>query len=92
MFNLHKQEVAHAETRRQLSTGESVMPNKCERCPEKKNIQAHHPDYNKPNFIVWLCIKCHRKAHIQDAEQDRKRRKKLLKMRLGNVSHLIKTG
>ena len=78
MFNLHKQEVAHAETRRQLSNGESVMPNICERCPNKKNIQAHHPDYDKPKYIVWLCTKCHRKAHIPDAKQDRLRRKNIL--------------
>lgn len=36
----------------------------CE-CGEKK-VQAHHNDYNKPLEVVWLCITCHTKHHLND--------------------------
>ena len=31
----------------------------CEVCGEIK-VQAHHPDYNRPLLIIWLCLKHHR--------------------------------
>lgn len=27
------------------------------------NSQRHHPDYNEPLLIVWLCADCHRELH-----------------------------
>lgn len=36
----------------------------CELCGGKSGgICAHHIDYGRPYHIVWLCAKCHGKAH-----------------------------
>jgi ribosome-binding protein aMBF1 (putative translation factor) len=35
----------------------------CERCGSNSAIERHHPDYNKPLHIQWLCRACHGFAH-----------------------------
>ena len=39
-------------------------------CPAEKK-QNHHPDYDKPNEVMKLCIKCHRKADSEMYQRDK---------------------
>lgn len=56
---------------RALEAGAIVRPQACESCgvipPQMKDgrsrIQSHHPDYNKPMDVMWLCQKCHHLWH-----------------------------
>jgi hypothetical protein len=43
--------------------GRIIKPNKCTRCPSTVNIQGHHPDYDKPLDVIWLCAICHKLEH-----------------------------
>ena len=40
-----------------------LIPQPCRNCGATQNIHAHHPDYNKPLDIVWLCQKCYADLH-----------------------------
>jgi transposase-like protein len=44
-----------------------VVCEKCGATPVMKDgrtgIQAHHPDYNKPLEVMWLCQMCHHEWH-----------------------------
>ena len=30
-------------------------------------VEGHHPDYNQPLFVIWLCNKHHKHAHNRTA-------------------------
>ena len=48
-------------------SGVLVRPAKCSACkgiPYRVGvIQAHHPDYEKPLAVMWLCQRCHHAWH-----------------------------
>lgn len=46
-----------------LKQNPSYKPNKCMRCNCEKRVQAHHPNYDKWNLVVWTCLGCHRLVH-----------------------------
>jgi len=35
----------------------------CKKCGTTKLVEAHHPDYDKPFDIQWLCSKHHKEWH-----------------------------
>lgn len=46
-----------------LKFGILVRPNHCEKCGKDVFTEAHHPDYNKPLEVIWLCKQCHENEH-----------------------------
>ncbi len=46
-----------------LYNGKLTRPKKCERCEEVEKLHGHHPDYNKPLEVIWLCPACHGAEH-----------------------------
>lgn len=50
---------AHRAVSMALDFGIIVRPNSCSKCGEPCVPHGHHPDYNKPLDVVWLCVACH---------------------------------
>jgi len=44
---------------RAVRSGRITKPTNCSRCGEDRKITGHHPDYNKPLEVEWLCYECH---------------------------------
>ena len=43
--------------------GEIKIPSRCSSCGVECRPEGHHPDYNKPLDVIWLCRDCHLKDH-----------------------------
>lgn len=39
-----------------------VIQRPCLVCGDQKS-EAHHPDYSRPAYVVWLCRQCHKDEH-----------------------------
>lgn len=59
------------ETVRLIRAGQvRPRPDICEKCGRTPGrdrfrrplVQMHHPDYERPELIEWLCPSCHRRA------------------------------
>jgi hypothetical protein len=54
-----------------LRKGVVGRPDRCQKCRRapspmkggRSRLQAHHPDYNKPLDVMWLCQACHHEWH-----------------------------
>ena len=53
---------AHTKVFRAVAKGVLARPDHCELCDESRT-EAHHPDYDKPLDVMWLCPKHHRAQH-----------------------------
>lgn len=41
-----------------------LIPKPCEKCGNPIS-EAHHPDYEQPKLIRWLCVRCHGAEHAK---------------------------
>lgn len=48
-----------AKTKRMIALGIINKPNFCQRCGMIGKIDTHHPDYNNPDLLEFLCRSCH---------------------------------
>lgn len=56
-----RRQKAHNAVSRSIKKGELIRQPCC-RCNEKKSL-AHHEDYDKPLYVMWLCQPCHKQRH-----------------------------
>jgi len=56
---------------RALRSGELVRASTCAWCGDGGRIHGHHPDYNRPLMVVWLCGPCHRQHHATYRHENR---------------------
>lgn len=47
--------------------GRLHKPDRCSACGAAGHLEGHHPDYEKPLEVKWLCTPCHGKAHRRRA-------------------------
>lgn len=63
----------HPEARRAQNAANAALQSgkitrrPCAACGSTENVQMHHPDYDRPLDVQWLCARCHKQLHV-DAE------------------------
>ncbi len=56
-------EIAKKKRQVRAYTGRQIAYKRpCSRCGNLK-AEKHHPDYDKPLEIIWLCFECHQREH-----------------------------
>ncbi len=53
---------------RELYRKEKKKKVKCLLCGNKKDLEFHHSDYDKPKKVIILCKKCHIQEHHKQTE------------------------
>ena len=48
---------------RAVKRGELIRPTGCDSCQKTCKPGGHHPDYNRPLIVKWLCTPCHLELH-----------------------------
>lgn len=56
--------LARSEVNKAVQAGRMIRPDNCTSCGGKGKIEGHHPDYNKPLEVQWLCAACHGKLRL----------------------------
>jgi hypothetical protein len=48
-----------------IRSGRVLKPTACSKCRKTTlDVDGHHPDYTKPEVVVWLCRSCHHSLHL----------------------------
>ncbi len=47
-----------------IKRGKLTRSTTCQKCGQAAFTEAHHPDYDKPLDVEWLCHPCHRETFI----------------------------
>lgn len=55
--------LAHSKVSHAVNKGTLVKPDSCLHCGENKPLISHHPDYDKPLDVIWVCQACHCQMH-----------------------------
>jgi hypothetical protein len=59
-----EQPLAAAAIQQAVQSGRLTRPDFCTACLRTDvKVQAHHPDYNFPLMVLWLCQSCHILLH-----------------------------
>ena len=61
-LNRQKDRAKHA-ARIATKKGKIKKPLFCESCGQNRKLERHHPDYDKPLEVDWLCHRCHSYIH-----------------------------
>jgi ribosomal protein S14 len=56
---------AVTKVRAAINKGDIIKPLICEMCGRKTRLNGHHPNYNKPLQVKWVCNSCHSLLHIR---------------------------
>jgi len=59
-----KKEYAKSQISYALKT-KKLTKEPCKECGTIKDVQGHHPDYDKPLEVIWLCREHHHKLHVK---------------------------
>ena len=54
---------AREAVKRAVKNGRLQRPTQCTKCHQTKRLYAHHPNYQQPLKVQWLCNPCHRLIH-----------------------------
>jgi len=60
----NKKESARMMVRKAINKGTIIRPTLCGKCGKhSKKIFAHHPNYDEPLLVEWVCPRCHGIIH-----------------------------
>lgn len=70
-----KKWIARYTFRNAIRDGKIKKVSICQVCLSNKSVEGHHPNYDEPLNVVWLCRKCHMAIHksIKEASNASKR-------------------
>lgn len=56
-----------------IRDGKLYKPDKCQACGDGGKIQGHHESYDQSKWldVVWLCVECHSKRHVEIRNEQR---------------------